>query len=178
MSEVELARLSPVRFAELPGAEALNPVLVAAFAREAAEPATRRTHYFAGRHENTYIALDRIPELAPVHAFALAAARQVLGRSQLRQGFWFNEMHPGQRTTPHDHTGGDELLSGVYYVNFPADSGRLVLHDDEAVITVTPRAGLLVLFPPDLPHEVEEHRGVGTRLSVAFNFGPPQDSPT
>jgi hypothetical protein len=63
-------------------------------------------------------------------------------------------------------------------VNCPADSGRLVLHDDEAVITVTPRPGLLVLFPPDLPHEVEEHRGQGTRLSVAFNFGPPPEPAT
>jgi hypothetical protein len=178
MSEVALLALSPIRFAELDEATAVNAALMAAFAREAADPATRRTHHFGGRYENTYVALERIPELVPVHDFALQAARQLLARTHLRQGFWFNEMHPGQRTTPHDHTGGDELLSGVYYVNCPADSGRLVLHDDEAVITVTPRPGLLVLFPPDLPHEVEEHRGQGTRLSVAFNFGPPPEPAT
>jgi hypothetical protein len=178
MNEIELIALSPVRFAELADATAVNGALMDAFAREAVAPDTRRTHHFAGRYENTYIGLDRIPELVPVHTFALQAARRVLGRTHLRQGFWFNEMHPGQRTTAHDHTGGDELLSGVYYVNCPAESGRLVLHDDEAVITVTPRPGLLVLFPPDLPHEVEEHRGQGIRLSVAFNFGPPAEPAT
>lgn len=174
MSEPELEGLSPVRFAELAQADPINTALAAAFARERDQPGTRRTHAFAGRYENTYIALERIPELMPVHAFARAAACRILQREDLRQGFWFNEMQPGDRTTPHDHTGGDELLSAVYYVTCPADSGRLLLHDDHAQVVVTPRPGLLVLFPPDLPHEVEVHAGSGTRLSVAFNFGPPQ----
>ena len=82
-------------------------------------------------------------------------------------------MQPGQRTSLHSHEELDECLSAVYYVTCPDDSGRLILHDDEAKIVIDPRPGLLVLFPPDLPHEVEENRGRGTRLSVAFNFGPP-----
>ena len=82
-------------------------------------------------------------------------------------------MQPGQRPSLHSHEELDERLSAVYYVTCADDSGRLILHDDEAQILVTPRPGLLVFFPPDLPHEVEENRSDQTRLSVAFNFGPP-----
>jgi len=169
---VEVSGLSPVWFAELPNADPLNRALRAAFEREKDAPDVRRTHHFAGRFENTYIPAARLPELLPVSRFAQRAASRVLGRSSLRQGFWFNEMHPGQRTTLHSHEEDDELLSGVYYLACPAHGGRLILHDDEAQIAVTPRPGLLVLFPPDLPHEVEVNNGLETRLSVAFNFGP------
>ncbi len=172
MNEPALSTLTPVHFAELVDAVPINRALSAAFTREKTAPDVRRTHHFAGRYENTYIPAERLPELIPVSRFALRAASLVLHRMSLRHGFWFNEMHPGQRTTRHSHEEDDELLSGVYYVACPADSGDLLLHDDEAVIRVTPRPGLLVLFPPDLPHEVEENRSDATRLSVAFNFGP------
>ncbi len=111
-------------------------------------------------------------ELRPVREFALRAAREILQQAKLHHGFWFNEMQPGHSTTLHSHEELDELLSAVYYINSPPDSGRLILHDDEARISVTPRPGLLVLFPPDLPHEVEENRSDRVRLSIAFNFGP------
>lgn len=169
---VEVRGLSPVYFAEMPRAEGLNRALRAAFEREKAAPDLRRTHHFGGRFENTYIPAARLPELAPICSFALRAASGILGRRSLRHGFWFNEMHPGQRTTLHSHEEDDELLSGVYYLACPEHGGRLILHDDEAHILIEPRPGLLVLFPPDLPHEVEVNDSAETRLSVAFNFGP------
>ena len=165
--------LTPVHFAELDDAEAVNRRLAAAFAAQKDAGHVRRTHQFHGRFENTYIDAEYIPELAPVSGLALRMARTLLGTQQLRHGFWFNEMQPGQRTSLHSHEELDERLSAVYYVTCTDDSGRLILHDDEAQILVTPRPGLLVLFPPDLPHEVEENRSGQTRLSVAFNFGPP-----
>jgi hypothetical protein len=167
-----ISALSPVFFAELDKAAATNDALTKAFQREKHAPDVRRTHSFGGRFENTYIPAARLPELAPVREFALQTATEILGRDQLHHGFWFNEMHPGQRTTLHSHEEDDELLSAVYYVTCPAGSGRLLLQDDEAVISVTPRPGLLVLFPPDLPHEVEQNASDRIRLSVAFNFGP------
>jgi hypothetical protein len=36
---------------------------------------------------------------------------------------------------------------------------------------------MLMLFPPDLMHWVEPHRGTGLRLSVAFNLGPAAEPP-
>ncbi len=167
-----ITALSPVYFAELDQAAATNDALIAAIQREKNAPDVRRTHNFGDRFENTYIPPARLPELAPVREFALRAATGILRRGQLHHGFWFNEMHPGQRTTLHSHEEDDELLSAVYYLACPADSGRLLLKDHEAVISVTPRPGLLVLFPPDLPHEVEQNASDRIRLSVAFNFGP------
>jgi hypothetical protein len=164
--------LSPVFFAELDRAATTNAALTAAFQREKGGPEVRRTHSFGDRFENTYIPPGRLPELAPVRDFALRTATGILGRDRLHHGFWFNEMQPGQRTTLHSHEEDDELLSAVYYLECPQGSGRLLLQDDEAVIAVTPRPGLLVLFPPDLPHEVEQNASHRTRLSVAFNFGP------
>jgi len=172
MAEIPVSQLTPIYFAELADASIINPALIAAFKREKDEQDIKRTHMFAGRFENIYIPRQRLPELVPLIDFVEAAAKQVLGRSPLRHGFWFNEMHPGHSTTLHSHEEEDELLSAVYYLECPDNSGRLVLHDDEAELVVTPRPGLLVLFPPDLPHRVEKNASPGTRLSVAFNFGP------
>lgn len=172
MAEAPVSQLTPVYFAELPDAGIINAALINAFEREKDAQDIKRTHMFAGRFENIYIPRQRLPELVPLTEFVEAAAKQVLHRARLRHGFWFNEMHPGHSTTLHSHEEEDELLSAVYYLACPEGSGHLVLHDDEAEVLVTPRPGLLVLFPPDLPHKVEKNASQGTRLSVAFNFGP------
>lgn len=172
MAEIPLSGLAPVHFAEVPDAEAMNTALIHAYGRESAKDDVRRTHHFGGRFENTYIPEQRLPELTPLRDVVVTAAERILQREPLRYGYWFNEMAPGHRTSLHAHEEDDELLSAVYYLVCPEDSGRLILHDDDALITVTPRPGLLVLFPPDLPHEVENNTGRGTRLSIAFNFGP------
>ncbi|MCB1800755.1 MAG: 2OG-Fe(II) oxygenase [Gammaproteobacteria bacterium] len=168
----EPTRLSSVHFIDLDDAPAVNERLYQAFERENRVEDVRRTHSFHGRFENTYIKRERIPELAPVTQLAHACACRILGMERLHLGFWFNEMMPGQRTSLHAHQELDELLSAVYYIRCADDCGDLVLHDDPARVTVSPRPGLMVLFPPDLPHEVEENRSGQTRLSVAFNFGP------
>ncbi len=170
--KIALRGLATVRFAELPHSAKINEALIAAFGREQDGANVKRTHMFHGRFENIYIPAERLPEIAPVSAFARDVATRVLGRTDLRCGFWFNAMSPGHRTTRHSHEENDERLSAVYYLACPADSGRLILHDEAAQIIVTPQQGLLVVFPPNLPHEVEENRSETMRLSVAFNFGP------
>ena len=172
MDDVRLSAISPIHFAEIANAETVNRALATGYDRERVREGVRRTHMFGDRFENTYIDAAALPELKPVREFALAAACRILHREALHSGFWFNEMRPGHNTSLHAHEEDDELLSAVYYVTAPQHSGRLLLHDDEAEIAVTPRAGLLVLFPPDLPHEVEVNASDQTRLSVAFNFGP------
>lgn len=133
----------------------------------------RRTHNLFGRYENVYIDLGRIPEIQPVVTVATHYAKLLLQRKSLKFGFWFNEMPPGTLTSLHTHDELDELLSCVYYVSAASDSGRLLLHLDDETLTIKPRPGLFVLFPPDVPHEVEINRSAEIRLSVAFNFGPP-----
>jgi hypothetical protein len=152
-----------------------NAAIAAALADAKRHPEAYQTHHFHGRFENTYVPADQIPALAPLITWVEEQARQVLGREALRYGFWFNEMGPGHRTSLHSHQEDDELLSAVYYLQVPPHSGRLLLWKDDTAHPVTPEEGMLLLFPPSLPHEVEENRSEGTRLSVAFNFGPPLD---
>jgi hypothetical protein len=167
-----LETLPPVHFATLGNAAVLNAKLIEAFEREKSCGSVRQTHHFFGRFENTYVDRKRLPEIAPVVEFAHAKACQRLAKPALHLGYWFNEMHPGHRTSLHAHEELDELLSAVYYCSAPENSGRLLLRDGPVTIAITPAAGMLVMFPPDLPHEVETNRSDATRLSIAFNFGP------
>ena len=91
---------------------------------------------------------------------------------RLRYGLWFNYMPPGAITTLHNHDNEDELLSAVYYVTAPDKSGELVMKASPVSIRIEPSPGLMVFFPPDLPHAVETNQSGEERLSVAFNFGP------
>jgi oxalate decarboxylase/phosphoglucose isomerase-like protein (cupin superfamily) len=84
-------------------------------------------------------------------------------------------MYPGHVTTVHSHDDDDECLSGVYYVTAPENSGNLILHTEEGLFTLPPRAGRFVFFPPEMPHEVSENQGTEFRLSVGMNFGPLSD---
>jgi hypothetical protein len=134
----------------------------------------RQTHHFAGRFENTYIDEADIPDIAALVAAVLAQAGQLLGMAtdELKTGFWFNAMGPGHVTAPHHHDENDELLSAVYYIRVPADSGELILHDGGRRITVQPEEGKLVMFAPSILHEVTRNNSQEMRLSVAFNVGP------
>jgi hypothetical protein len=133
----------------------------------------RRSHYFEGRYENIYLPEPSLPALQPVLAAARQAACRFLRRQQpdLAVGFWFNEMGPGHRTLAHSHDEDDELVSGVYYVRVPDDSGELILRQGAAVTRITPQEGMMVLFPPHVVHEVSANQSGATRLSIGMNFG-------
>ncbi len=159
----------------LANAATINEQLARRFDALRDDPAVRRSHLFHGRYENLYIDRDRIPQLLPVHEAVSRHARDISARAALKLGFWFNDMGSGHVTTLHTHDDDDELLSAVYYIRVPADSGRLILHAGGETLAITPEAGILLLFPPDLAHEVEENRSGERRLSVAFNVGPVDD---
>lgn len=156
------------------GAEALNPRIIERYRACDNDADIERTHFFAGRFENVYVPLERVPELQTVIDEIYRRGRDVLGQpdAEFKSAFWFNEMQPGHRTLPHHHDELDEMLSAVYYVDVPPDSGSLILRDDENETSIRPKAGMLVLFYPWVMHEVSENRSHATRLSVAFNLGP------
>ncbi len=183
------------RFAE-PATQALTPRIVDAFLRCHAAPDVRKTHLFGGRYENIYLDERHIPELALLIDNATRLAGEILGLDGLRAGYWFNFMPPGAVTLPHTHDDDDEMLSGVYYLEAPANSGELILHHDkilrqpgiatrpansgELILhhdtgqeTITPEAGLFVFFSPRVRHEVSENRSTKNRLSIGMNFGIP-----
>jgi hypothetical protein len=173
-SDADLWESAPIRRCRVPEAQRLNRQILAVFRDLGPEDFDRRSHLIGGRYENLYIDRARMPSLGPLLDQALTCAGLILGRSpaSLRCGFWFNAMGPGESTSEHTHDENDELLSAVYYVEAPEGSGDLVLYDGPLTIRVTPEAGVLLFFPPDLPHAVETNRSGQSRLSIGINFGP------
>jgi len=157
----------------LANAEGLNDGLYAQFMALSGTDRIRQSHHFAGRFENIYIEEADMPEVATV----LNAVKQQAGQmldipvDALKAGFWFNAMGTGHRTVPHHHDENDELLSAVYYIRVPDNSGDLILHDDGKEVVVRPQEGKLVMFAPKVVHEVTVNLSVGMRLSVAMNVG-------
>ncbi|MFT5466220.1 MAG: hypothetical protein ACI8UO_001318 [Verrucomicrobiales bacterium] len=85
-------------------------------------------------------------------------------------GWWFNQMGPGEKTGIHDHS-DRAVLSAVYYLSAPIGAGKIVFHPEGAdPVKLTPVEGQALFFPPSLKHSVEENTSPETRVSLAFNL--------
>ncbi len=119
-------------------------------------------------------------------AFAYAL-RQMTGQAApVACEAWINLHERGCYNTPHVHQGA--LLSGTFYLTVPEGSGSLVLRDPRPgavfspfrgsgvnstlAVPVEPRAGLLVIFPNWLEHEVMPHESDTPRVAIAINALP------
>jgi hypothetical protein len=153
-----------------------NATLLSQYLALKDQPETQKTHLIEGRYENVYVACDLIQGLNELLDEALAYAGKILEMdvSSLKIGFWFNEMHQGHSTTAHTHNEDDELLSGVYYIDVPVNSGDLILADiaNQNVTHLTPVASEFIFFAPDLLHSVERNQSDQMRLSIGMNIGP------
>jgi len=152
----------------------INQLLIDGLNEKLDHPATRKSHHFFGRYENIYIGADQIPELSLILSTAIRYSAEILGCStdELKAGLWFNVMNSGDKTTLHRHDDDDELLSAVYYVQVPENSGKLHLQRASVETQVTPESGMFVFFPPDLPHEVSQNLSTQCRISLGINIGP------
>lgn len=154
----------------------LNPQILKKFLANQNNTEVKKSHLFEGRYENIYITEHQIPELTALLDEAIAQAKNILKIDNLRAGYWFNYMPPGSATLIHSHDDYDELLSGVYYVNVPENSGNLIVHDvaddnSKENIEITPNAGEFIFFKPDVRHEVSKNNSNEYRLSIGINFG-------
>jgi hypothetical protein len=148
----------------------VNTGILSAFQAMSSEEYNRQTHFFHGRYENIYIDDSRIPQLKilidrireQISNFLKADIRQI------KMGFWLNVMMPGDKTTRHCHDDLDEVLSGVYYVRVPAQSGNLILYAEDE-IEIEPQENMLVFFSPAVEHEVLVNTSKDIRLSIGFN---------
>ncbi len=159
----------------LTDAQALNQRLCEGFARYRDDVQTRKSHFFHGRYENVYISPSQIPELAALYRHAIDFARDILqwdSQRKLRCGGWFNCMAKGHSTTKHRHDDDDELLSAVYYLQVPPQSGDLRLYSSQGIVRVQPEEGMFVFFGPHVEHEVTENHSDHERLSIGMNIGP------
>ncbi len=160
--------------ATLDNAVPVNASLLKGLEQHIDDDSTRKTHLFHGRYENIYIDAGQIPAINTVLENCIRIASQILQRptDQLRAGLWFNLMAPGDRTTLHQHDDDDELLSAVYYVKVPENSGQLIIGKGAVLSEVTPQEGMFVFFPPNMPHEVTENLSSENRVSLGINIGP------
>ncbi len=172
MSQLYLHTEPPLHLGRVDGHQPITRSVLGAFDREFGGPNMHQSHLELGRLENIWITREAIPEIDPLLTLANQAARTILGRDDLRAAFWFNRMLPGERTARHNHEEGDELLSGVYYLETPPDCGDLLIYHTGGPTHIPPREGRFIFFAPRLAHAVEENRSGQRRLSVAFNFGP------
>lgn len=157
----------------LPGWQTVNESILREFSGCLANP-DRQSHFFHGRYENLYVDTVRMPSMQALLQPAVRQAAEILGvaPSHLKYGYWFNLMHSGHITSMHSHDEDDELLSCVYYLDVPKNSGNLQLMLARGIHTITPENGMFVFFPPNLEHGVTENHSELPRLSVAINFGP------
>ncbi|MEJ2141612.1 MAG: putative 2OG-Fe(II) oxygenase [Gammaproteobacteria bacterium] len=120
------------------------------------EQIARKTHYFDGRYENIYVDIETIDELKTLVKQAKKHAAEILEKDidALKIGFWINIMHKGHTTSLHSHEDADELLSGVYYVSVPENSGQFIYYLDSEKHSLEPEEGSFLFFSPALLHEV------------------------
>ncbi len=156
----------------MPDSEILNRQIIEGYLQLREQDYLRRSHFFGGRYENLYFERERIPAIARVLEQAESYAQHLLQTSTLRSGFWINDMGPGESTTEHDHDEDDEMLSTVYYVQAPRDSGDLVIVDSHSRTLLTPQAGMFVFFAPSVVHSVSVNCSGERRISMGINFGP------
>ena len=154
--------------------EKLNQQLIEGFLQHGNDPDVKQTHYFHDRYENIYLQEKHIAAIGKIKQAAVQYAAEILQQptEQLKAGLWFNAMGKGHVTTAHRHDDDDELLSAVYYVQTPENSGELEFTTSHCTTRLKPQAGMMAFFPPDLMHSVGKNLSDELRLSLGINIGP------
>tara|TARA_X000000368_G_C22766404_1_gene595169 strand:- start:51 stop:644 length:594 start_codon:yes stop_codon:yes gene_type:complete len=111
-----------------------------------------------------------------------------LGDLFIGHSMWVNINCRGAHNRRHTHADGIILLSGVYYVKVPKDSGNIIFFDPRPSIVgsfadsryfgkgasnvypIQPKENMLLLFPCWLEHEVEPNNTNEDRISISFNI--------
>jgi uncharacterized protein (TIGR02466 family) len=153
----------------------------------------RNTINNADMSKNYYI-LDKIPDLKKLIIFNINNFTKNYLKIEDNFTFyilnsWINKHNLNDWSQSHFH--GNSLISGVYYIKTPPESGdiefiknnlhinlfgdNLVFHYKEDTflnaesIKVIPKQGLILLFPSHLHHKVGLNKIDKSRYSIAFN---------
>jgi uncharacterized protein (TIGR02466 family) len=153
-----------------------------------------KAHGYSGY--TSYASLDDLPKRDPAIAdlakllakHAAAFARELAWEVKPRlDSLWVNLLRGSGHHSAHIHP--HSILSGTLYIEVPKGSGAIRFEDPrlpqmmaapvrradaaeelQALVTVDPRAGLLLMWESWLRHEVRPGRNRGERLSISFNF--------
>jgi len=99
---------------------------------------------------------------------------------------WCNINGLGSFNRPHSHPGS--VVSGVYYVSIPKNSGSIVFLNrdldsfynknvknyneyNSTIWKINPKENECILFPSYLEHYVEPNLNKKERISISFNYG-------
>lgn len=173
-TSLSLLSNSQIHIGFMPDAAEINRQIMDTYLQFREQDLSKRSHFFGGRYENLYFERERIPLLGLVLEQAENYAKILLAQQdkKLRSGFWINDMGPNESTTEHDHDDYDEMLSGVYYLKVPQDSGELMIVDQHSRTLLKPEEGMFVFFAPNVLHSVSINRSLERRISMGMNFGP------
>ena len=195
MSEILFAtRLYKARIA---APESLGKTCLGVAAEDKAGQRWSREHGYDGY--TSYASLNDLPRRATLfddleqkiarHVSAFARELQFdLGRGKLKlDSLWINVMNKGAIHAPHIHP--HSVISGTYYVTAPEASGVLRFEDprlglmmaappkkqnarpeNQSFVSVTPKAGMLLLWESWLRHGVEPNAAKSPRISISFNY--------
>ena len=114
--------------------------------------------------------------------------KEYLTEKPVLGNMWANINYPGGYNRPHLHP--NSLFSGVYWIKAPEKSGNLMLYEPRQgaqctmpnrkkgkvppelwrEVHYTPKAGMIIMFPSWLWHEVQPNNSNDIRISVSFNF--------
>jgi uncharacterized protein (TIGR02466 family) len=99
-------------------------------------------------------------------------------------GCWANVQRKNSKLQVHSHP--NSYLSGVYYVQAPKNSARIVFKKkivndiiplfkkpnalNEAFHKWEPESGMMLIFPSCLEHYVERNKTDEMRISISFNL--------
>lgn len=111
-----------------------------------------------------------------------------LGDLLIGHSMWVNINCHGAHNRRHTHADGIILLSGVYYVTVPENSGDIIFFDPRpsivhsfadsryygqgipGVYPMKPKENMILLFPCWLEHEVQPNTTDEDRISISFNI--------
>ena len=87
---------------------------------------------------------------------------------------WVNISNQGHFNMPHTHGTDMNQYSGVLYLKTPPNCGKIGFinsyNHDGSIMSLSPTAGNLLIFPSPLVHLVEPNYNQEDRISIAFDF--------
>jgi hypothetical protein len=84
------------------------------------------------------------------------------------QRFWFNVNGPGHFNDWHRHF--SNCSAAVLYIKVPVNSGNIEFRHNDILKEITPKPGMLLVFPGSLEHRVLPNLSQENRISLATNL--------
>lgn len=157
-----------MRWFRYPDADEQNPLLAAAIERQRQRIPTGAIEVATGAWAGSKDLFERDPATHPLRDWIESLLE---GHYQLDA--WGFIVQRGQRVELHDHRrshrGGLNAFAGVYYIEYPPQSGQLIAEGADTDKEDPVRPGDLVIFDATFRHEITEHAASARRVSIAFN---------